>query len=79
MRTQKRASWGRKRSMFFVGIQEVSARSVRKELINHNLQLFAWPLRVDCGWPFVNEAKFNKYIYSHSTKYICTQSIILLI
>ena len=29
------------------------------------------------NWPFVNDAKSNKYIYSHSTKYICTQGIIL--
>ena len=61
----------------FRGIQEVSARRVRKELINHNLYLFASPLKVDYGWLFVNNAKIKKYIYSHSTKYICTQSIIL--
>ena len=48
-----------------------------KELINHNLNLFAWPLKFDYGWPFVNNAKIKKYIYSHSTKYICTQDIIL--
>ena len=43
MTTHKHFSWGHKRSlyMFFVGIQEVSARRVRKELINHNLDLFA--------------------------------------
>ena len=51
---------GDTRGLFFVVIQEVSARSVRKELINHNLHLFARPLRVDCGWPFVNDAKFKK-------------------
>ena len=40
--------------------------------------MFAWPFRVDYGWPFVNDAKFKKFIYSHiSTKYICTQGIIL--
>ena len=61
----------------FGGIQEVSARRVRKELINHNLYLFAWPLKVDYGWLFVNNAKIKKYIYSHSTKYVCTQGIIL--
>ena len=60
-----------------MGIQKVSARRVRRELINHNLYLFAWPLRVDYGWPFVNDAKFKKYIFSHSTKYICTQGIFL--
>ena len=38
----------------------------------HNLYLFTRPLRVDYGWPFVNDAKFKNYIYSHSTKYICT-------
>ena len=61
----------------FRGIQEVSARRVRKELINHNLYLFAWSLKVDYGWPFVNNAEIKKYIYSHSTRYICTQGIIL--
>ena len=44
---------------------------------NYNLYLLALPLRVDYGWPFVNDAKFKKYIYSHSKKYICTQGIIL--
>ena len=34
-------SWGHMLSLFFMGIQEVSARRVRKELINHNLYLFA--------------------------------------
>ena len=59
-------------------IQEVSARRLRKELISHNLYLFAWPFKVDYGWPFVNDAKFKKYIYSIlKTKYICTQGIIL--
>ena len=29
------------------------------------------------GWPFVNDAKFKKYIYPHSTKCICTQGIVL--
>ena len=57
--------------------KEVSARRVDKELINHILYLFAWPLKVDYGLPFVNNAKIKKYIYSHSTKYICTQGIIL--
>ena len=46
-------------------------------LVNHNLYLFAWPFKVDYGWSFVNDATFKKYIYSHSTKYICTQGIIL--
>ena len=41
VRTHKHLSWGHKRSLFFVGIQEVSTRSVRKELINHNLYLIA--------------------------------------
>ena len=41
MRTYKHFSWGHERFPFFVGIQEDSARSVRKELINHNLYLFA--------------------------------------
>ena len=58
-------------------IQEVSARRLRKELINHNLYLFALPFKVDYGWPFVNEAKFKKYIYSNLKKFICTQGIIL--
>ena len=75
--THKHFSWGHKRSLFFVGIQEVSARRLRKELIDHNLYLFAWPFKADYGWPFVNDAKFKKYIYSHATKYICTQGIIL--
>ena len=70
-------SWRGRGSVFFVGIQAVSARRVRKELIIYNLYLFARPLRVDYGWPFVNDAKFKKYRYSHSTKYICTQGIIL--
>ena len=61
----------------FRGIQEVSAHRVRKELINYNLYFFAIPPKVDYGWPFVNHAKIKKYIYSHSTKYICTQGIIL--
>ena len=61
----------------FRGIQEVSARRLRKELINHNLYFFAWPFKVDYGWPFINDAKFKKYIYSYSTKYICTQGIVL--
>ena len=60
----------------FRGIQEVSAHRVCRELINH-LCLFAWPLKVDYGLPFVNNAKIKKYIYSHLTKYICTQGIIL--
>ena len=41
MRTHKHFSWGHKGSLFFVGKQEVSARRVHKELINHNLYLFA--------------------------------------
>ena len=42
MRTHKYlGGGGHKRSLFFVGIQEVSARRIRKELINHNLYLFA--------------------------------------
>ena len=32
---------GDTRGLFFRGIQEVSARRLRKELINHNLYLFA--------------------------------------
>ena len=31
--------------------QEGSARRLHKELINHNLYLFAWPFKVDYGWP----------------------------
>ena len=46
MRTHEHFSWGHNRSLFFVGIQEISARRVRKKLINHNLYLFARPLRV---------------------------------
>ena len=44
---------------FFVGIREVSifrgiykelsALRLRKELINHNLYLFAWPFKVNYG------------------------------
>ena len=34
-------SWGNKRSLFFGGIQEVSAHRLRKEPINYNLYLFA--------------------------------------
>ena len=75
MGTHKHFSWRYKRSLFFVGIQEVFARRVHKELISHNLYLFAGPLRVDYGWPFVNHTKFKKYL--HSTKYICIQSTIL--
>ena len=41
MGTHKHFSWGYKRSLLFVGMREVSARRVRKELINHNLYLFA--------------------------------------
>ena len=52
----------------FRGIQEVSTRRLRKELINHNLYLFAWPFKVDYRWPFVNNAKFKKYIFSNQTK-----------
>ena len=48
----------------FRGIQEISARRLRKELISHNLYLFA-SFKVDYGWPFVNDAKFKKYIYSN--------------
>ena len=33
MRTPKHFPWGHKKSLFFVGIQEVSVRRVRKELI----------------------------------------------
>ena len=58
-------------------MQEISAHKVCKELINHNLYLFAWPLKVYYGLPFVNNTKIKKYIYSHLTKYICTQGIIL--
>ena len=36
----KHFSLGHKRYLFFVGIQEVSARRVRNELINHNLCFF---------------------------------------
>ena len=61
----------------FRGIQEVSAGRVHKELINNNLYLFASPLKVDYGLPFVNNAKIKKYIYSHSTKHICIQGFIL--
>ena len=39
--THKNFSWGYKRYSVFRGIQEVSARRVRKELINYNLHLFA--------------------------------------
>ena len=40
--THKHFSWGYKKSQSaFRGIQEVSARRLRKELINHNLYLFA--------------------------------------
>ena len=35
MGTHKHFSWRYKKSLFFVMIQEVSARRVRKELINH--------------------------------------------
>ena len=49
----------------FRGMQEVSARRLRKELINHNLYLYARLFKVDYGWPFVNDAKFKKYIYSN--------------
>ena len=62
----------------FRGIQEVSARRVRKELINNNLYSFASPLKVDYGWPFVNNAKIKEYMYSHSTKYICTPKSLFL-
>ena len=41
VRIHKHFSWGHKRSLIFVGIQEVSARRVRRELINHSLYLFA--------------------------------------
>ena len=41
VRTDKHFSWGHKRSLYFVGMLEVSARRVHKELINHNLYLFA--------------------------------------
>ena len=41
MRTHKHFSLGHKRYLFFVSIQEVSARRVGKELINHNLYMFA--------------------------------------
>ena len=68
---------GRQEVSAFRGIQEVSAHRARKELLNKSLYLFASLLKVDYGWPFVNNAKIKKYIYSHSTKYICTQDIIL--
>ena len=29
-----------------------------------------WTLTADYGWPFVNDVKFKKYIYLHSTKYV---------
>ena len=38
--THKHFSWGYKRSLFFV-VYKVSARRLRKKLINHNLYLFA--------------------------------------
>ena len=41
VRTNKHFSWGYKRSLFFVGIQEVSTCRVRKDMINHNFYLFA--------------------------------------
>ena len=54
----------------FVCMQPVTSANECQQLpINHNLYLFAWPaLNVDYGCPFVNDAKFKKYIYSHSTK-----------
>ena len=39
--TYKHFSWGIQEVSVFRGIQEVSARKLRKELINHNLYLFA--------------------------------------
>ena len=47
----------------FRGIQEVSARRLRKELISHNLYLFLRDhLKLTI---FVNDAKLKKYIYSN--------------
>ena len=55
-------SWGH--INIFRGIHEVSVRRLRKELIICT-NLFARPFKVDYGWPFVNDAKFKKYIYSN--------------
>ena len=68
----------------FRGIQEVSARRLRKELINRNLYLFSWPFKVDYGWPFLNDAKFKKYIfklnkiYLHSRHYFTFSNCVYL-
>ena len=55
---------------------------VCKELINHNLYLFAWPLKVDYGLPFVNNAKIKKYIfnkiYLHSRHYFTSCNCIFM-
>ena len=54
---------------FFMGIQEISARRVRKELINHNLYLCDHSELTAVG-RLLLVTKFKKYMYSHSTKYI---------
>ena len=70
----KHFSWGHKRSLFFVGIQEVSARRVRKELINHNLYLFAgkW-----CKIQEIYIFTFSK-IYLHSSYYFTSSNCIFM-
>ena len=69
----------------FRGIHEVSARRLRKELINHNLFLFARPFKADYGWPFVNDAKIQEIhifklnkIYLHSRHYFTSSSFIFM-
>ena len=80
----KHFSWGYKRSLFFVGIQEVSARRVRKELINSNLylrdhsELIIW-LTV-CKWCKIEEIHiitFNK-IYLYSRHYFTSSNCIFM-
>ena len=61
---------------FFAGIQDVSAWRVRKELVNHYLYLFACPLRVGYGWPFVVCCKIQDiyiYIFSLNKIYLCSR------
>ena len=59
----------------FRGIQDVSARRLRKELINHNLYLFALPLKVD--FQEIHIFKLNK-IYLHSRHYFTSSSCIFM-
>ena len=55
--------------------RSLCSQSTQRTNLVITLNLFAQPLRVEYGWPFVNVTKFKKDICSHSTEHICIQGI----